>query len=237
MRLNKLLLITAIIFLAVFLFNAIAEPSAPTTINVGSNFTANVSVGALLNTSGGIISTVTINTSTINYKWKGFVGNITGTYGLLDSSLNSLFTWEIATLTGEVYATRNSSLINWANIGCMGNNILSYEQKELNITDSDIDSINRTFSGTTHSQFYVGTTQIAQNTCRAVGLNVNNTIQSSTFQEVLLTDGSNLVYTALIENSTYGFNGNFYDFQIIVAENALEGYQASIPYYFYVELI
>ena len=93
MRLNKLLLITAIIFLAVFLFNAIAEPSAPTTINVGSNFTANVSVGALLNTSGGIISTVTINTSTINYKWKGFVGNITGTYGLFDSSLNSLFTF------------------------------------------------------------------------------------------------------------------------------------------------
>ena len=54
---------------------------------------------------------------------------------------------------------------------------------------------------------------------------------------MLLDDGVSVVYTSILENSTYGFNNQTYDFQMIVAENALEGNQPNTAYYFFVELI
>ncbi|MBS3142879.1 hypothetical protein J4464_05835 [Candidatus Woesearchaeota archaeon] len=214
-----------------------SDPSAPTAIQNVSTMTTTPSPGAVMNSTGGSILTLDINATTQNYRWKGFVGNVTGELALLDSALNRLVTWNVQTITGELYATRNSTLITWSAVQCANNSVIAAEQEALNITTTDVDSINTTFSGTTHRGFYIGITQIAANTCRATALNVNNTQQSNYFQEILLSDRGNLIYTSLLENATYGFNNQTYDFQMIVAENALQGSQPSTPYYFYIELI
>ena len=213
------------------------EPSAPTSIVNVSTESPTPTAGYLLNNSGGTISTLNINATTQNYRWKGYVGNISGELALLDSSLSSLLSWDVTSSTGEVYATRYSSTVDWDNIACASDAIIATEQTALNITDSNVDSINKTFDTATHDEFYAGITQVSSNSCPAIALNVNNTKQSTDFQEILLTDGSNLVYTSLLENSTYGFDNQTYDFQMVVAENALEGSQPNTPYYFYVELI
>jgi hypothetical protein len=59
---------------------------------------------------------------------------------------------------------------------------------------------------------------------------------SSSFQEVVLSDGSNLVYTSLLANDANGFDNKTHDFEMIVGENGHLGDTTSTPYYFYLEL-
>lgn len=212
------------------------NPSAPDSMDITEN-NFPVEPGLKLNTSGGSISTVTINETTNDYRWKGFVGNITGEYSLQDGSSNSLYDWDISTITGEIYATRESGLIDWSSITCAPDSLIRAEQDYLNMTSSMDDNINRTFNDTTHDEFYAGTVQVPEDSCSSVALNVNGERQDTDFQEVLLTDGASLIYAALLEDSKQGFDSNLYDFQMIVADNALEGKQPNTPYYFYVELI
>ena len=109
----------------------------------------------------------------------------------------------------------------------------------MNHTSSNKDSINSTFKYSVHREFYVGTNHILNSTCRSIATWVNNTAQNLTeealFQEMLLTDNSNLVYTTILHDSEQGFNFQNYDFQMIVAEKDILGEQAT-PYYFWVEL-
>lgn len=212
-------------------------PSAPTNLTVLSNESPEPAAGFMLNGSGGAIYNLDINATTQNYRWKGYVGNISGTLALQDGSGNSLFDWGVTDVTGEVYATRNDSTLLWEDIGCVTEGIIAKEQERLSIINADVDSINKTFAETVHREFYVGITQIQQDSCRSVSLNVNSTQQSEAFQEILLTDGNSLVYASLLENGTHGYNNQTYDFQMILAENAAEGPQPSTAYYFYVELI
>ncbi len=212
-------------------------PSAPTNITVSSVAAPEPSVGYVMNNSGGTITTLVINATTQNYRWKGFVGNITGEFALMDSSMSSIYSWPIDSVMGEVYATRSPGAVDWSNIACSGSLMVEAEQADLNVTNSSVDSIINTFDTYLHDSFYVGPKLIGANSCRATALNVNNSRQSTYFQEVLLTDGENLVYGSLLENRIAGFNNQSYDFQMIVAENALPGEQANTEYYFYVELI
>ncbi|PIY60679.1 hypothetical protein COY95_00545, partial [Candidatus Woesearchaeota archaeon CG_4_10_14_0_8_um_filter_47_5] len=115
------------------------------------------------------------------------------------------------------------------------------------------DAYNRTWKlGSTaqfnHSTFYAGEKKISTNTCYGTNLNVNNADQGTDWAEVVLQDGTSqdvgdgvheydIIYAALLENKTTGFNGNGFDYQIILPESGLQGSQPSIAYYFYLELI
>jgi hypothetical protein len=77
-------------------------------------------------------------------------------------------------------------------------------------------------------------------TCRSIATYVNDTAQASlesaSFQEMLLQDGYNrMVYATLINQNTTGYNNQKYDFQMIVAEN--EWQTTPTTYYLYVELV
>ncbi len=232
---KRLALILAVIALSVVVSSY--TPNAPDNITVVRNDSAAITTGYVLNTSGGTISEINITATTQNQRWKGYVGNVSGELALLDSSSNSLFTWSLETITGELYATRNSSTLNWADVACADAGIITEEESALSITAANEDSISNTFAGSTHESFYAGSKQINQDQCPAIALNVNNSGQSTYFQEVLLTDNSNLIYVSLLENATYGFNNQTYDFQMIVAENAQQGEVPNTAYYFYIELI
>jgi hypothetical protein len=226
-----------LILLAVASITTFAIPNGVSVLKNESTFEQNYSASAVLNVSGGTISNLTINATTQNQRWKGFVGQVKGTLALADASSNSLFDWQETTVSGQIYATRNSSMLTWADVKCAEDIIITNEETNLNITSSNPDSVFNTFSTRSHREFYVGVTQIQSDSCRSVALNVNGSVQTSKFQEMVLQDGSNIIYSSMLENRTYGFNGQFYDFQMIVPENALPGLQSSTAYYFYLELV
>jgi len=214
-------------------------PVGPTIV-YNSTSNATLRPAAAITTVGGSFTTLLLNTTGQTYRWKAYVGNVTGKLMLADATNKSIFDWSVTSVTGEVYATRNSSTLDWSTIGCADASLINGEDLFMNMSLTSPDTINKTFNNTIHRSFYVGANRITNSTCRAIATYINGTSQASSesaaFQEILLKDGSsNLVYTTLVNSSTLGYNNNRYDFQMILAENE---YQATpTTYYLYVELI
>lgn len=233
----KLVLTLIILLISTKLISA--EPSGP-AITVISNETKQPASAALINTSGGSITTVILNATTQNPRWKAYVGNITGTLTLDNANDNTIFDWTLTDVIGEVYATRFSGTVNWTGINCSNSTHIANEEKELNHTNKD-DNVTATFNEQTHEGFFAGTREILTDTCPSVHTYVNSTSQITNFEEVVLYDGTNgtngnIVYATPLEQDLYGFDNNTYDFQMIVPEVGLATWTGSTAYYFYVEL-
>jgi len=228
-----MLILFVMLNIAVF---TIALPQGP-TITYNHTETAPVQPAALVNTSGGTFTTLVLNITYQNDHWKAYAGNVTGKMALQDANSYSIYDWSLATVTGEVFASRNSS-INWAAIQCAQPSTISTEDSALNQSALANDNIANTFNNTVHKGFFVGGVQISNSTCPSIDTFVNNTRQvvseNALFQEILLQDSSKLVYTTLLQDKTQGFNFKKYDFQMIVAEDSQS--VNPTPYYFWVEL-
>ena len=236
---------SSIFTLLLLTFLGIIVISSVTGVPVGPNILYNSTVNgsppsaAAITTYGGSFTTLVLNTTGEDYRWKAYVGNVSGKLALDDASGKSIFDWTVGSVSGEVYATRSSS-IDWSTIDCADTGTVESEDTSMNMTLTSPDTINKTFSNKVHKSFFVGTTLIQNSTCRAVATYINGTAQAisenALFQEILLKDGSSkLVYSTLVNQNTTGYNNQKYDFQMIVAENE---YQVSpTTYYIYVELV
>lgn len=229
----------ALVLIMCFSQIAYSTPTGP-TITFIANETKPTAGATKINTSGGTITTVTLNTTSQNLRWKAYVGNVSGTLTLDDANDNTIFDWTLTDVIGEIYATRSTDSINWTGINCSDTTHIENENRALNHTNID-DNITSTFDETTHSGFYVGTSVILENTCRAVHTYVNSSSQESNFEEIVLYDGTteengNIVYATPFEQNAYGFDNSTYDFQMILPDNGLSTWSSSVAYYFYVEL-
>ncbi|MBI4154188.1 hypothetical protein HY501_02540 [Candidatus Woesearchaeota archaeon] len=238
------------LLLLISLYFSLAVPEGPSSITNVGNTTKNLSSALILNTSGGTITTVNLNASQANLRWKAFVGNVTGKLTLDSSSGATLYDWSLSgSVAGEVYATRNSTSIQWGGLNCtwgVTNNetnrtVENEENYDLNHTSPD-DNITATFNQRNHSSFSVGAVTFSANYCYSIYTYVNDTAQFSDFQEIVMYAGTNaydgdLVYVTLLENSVLGFDNRLYDFQMIVPERGYSGFASSTAYYFYVEVI
>lgn len=212
----------------------------PTGVEITFNQTETPSVtsSSQLTTAGGSFTTLVLNSTFQNPRWKAYVGNISGVLTLSDSSGSSIYDWGLAAASGQVYVSRNDT-VDWSTISCASESAILAEESFLNKVSSNVDSINNTFNNTVHRGFFIGTTEIVSSTCRSIVTNVNDAGQAisetSVFQEVLLGDAfNNLVYTALLEDSVVGYDGSFYDFQMIVPEDSTS--PTPTTYYFYAEI-
>jgi len=216
-----------------------AAPTGPTTTtNLGSSRystagAANVSAVA------GNVTEINFIANTITSTWQGYYGNITGKIRLGNSNNQSLYDWNLTSPSGQVYATRISTVPTWASIRCANQAEVYSEETVLGVNQTtDQDSVNRTFLNTTSfTSFYVGSVNIntTQN-CRAVQLYNSSGASSSNFGEVLLSDASNMIYAGLISNPALGFDNRSHQFEMIVGENGQNGDSTVTPYYFYLEL-
>lgn len=218
---------------------AAAAPSGP-TITFIANETKSSAGAAIINTSGGTITTVMLNATTQNQRWKAYVGNVSGKLTLDDGNDNTIFDWSLTNVVGEIYATRSSASINWTGINCSNSTHIENEERSMNHTNMD-DNITATFDELNSRQFFIGTEEILEDTCSAVHTYVNSTSQSVKFEEVILYDGAtpeygNIVYATPLEQDAFGFDRSTYDFQMILPENGLPSWRGSTAYYFYVEL-
>ena len=216
-----------------------AAPIGP-TITVISNQTKQPASAKIINTTGGSITTMMLNATTQDTRWKAYVGNVTGRLTLDDANDNTIFDWALTNVIGEVYATRFSGSVNWSGTNCSNSTHMSNEDITLNQSNKD-DNITKTFNTKVHNGFYVGSRQILQNTCYSVHTYVNSSSQAAKFEEVALYDGTNetngnIIFATPLEQDAYGFDNSTYDFQMIVPENGLSTWTSSTAYYFYVEL-
>jgi hypothetical protein len=192
--------------------------------------------GYLLNVSGGRIVTLNITGAIQNQRWKAFVGWVSGSFTLDDSTGSTIFDWTMSTASGEVYATRNSSTISWTSLACASTANLESENSKLGFTNPD-DNITATFDSATHREFFVAGLNISRNSCpHTLNTFQYNQTQDSVFEEIALYEsvGANIIYSTIMENKTTpGFDSVNYDFQMIAPEST----SAEVtPYYLYVEI-
>jgi hypothetical protein len=233
------LLLMFLVGIALMSLMTSATPAGVTIIPI-RNETGTPGIASFVNTTGGTITTINLNGSTQDVRWKAFVGNVSGQLTLDDSLGSTIYDWTATSPSGEIYATRSSAMLNWSGIACANATHLRNEDYAMNHSNKD-DNISRTFSTKLHSQFYVGIVPITTNSCYSIHTNVNNSAQNSRFEEMALYDGTNLtngqvVFSTLLEQDRFGFNNQTYDFQMILPERGLDGWSSSTAYYFYMEL-
>jgi hypothetical protein len=226
------------------------------TINVTTNSSSwsgdgSSSVGAF----AGNITEINIDGSSTSQSWQGYYGNVTGGMTLSDSEGSIFYNWTNAGSSGEVYASRNSSII-WTNIQCfnytaMGNYTddsaargntsqygmnLTQLEAAYNISPEDTDGVNETFNLKDHRSFITNSLLFEENECNNIKL--MNSSGDYVFEEVLLyaPDNKEVVFASLINDNTFGFDNKQHDFEMMVLEDGHGTDLELTDYYFYLEL-
>jgi len=221
----------------------IAEPAGVNIISEGSPEFRALPPALTLDASAGNITEVNLTAVSITRTWQGYYGRVSGAVVLADASNNTMYNWTFTTVAGEVFAS-NTSVSDWSSVSCVNSSTAlstSNIDSWLNVGPGDADSVGNTFSGVYSDAqgFYVGSVQInSSDMCSVAYTFVNGTAQSSSFAQVILTTGSNVIWTGLLENGVDGFKygSEKYDFQLLVGEDGHNGDSNPTTYYFYVEL-
>jgi hypothetical protein len=223
-----------LIFLIGMLSFVVGTPTGPDDINITSNGSGATAPPAEVNLSGGLVSTLNVTATIQNPHWKAFLGWVNGAFTLDDSSGSSIYDWSIGTISGQVYASRNASTVNWTDISCA--NTTEIIAEDVAMEHSGQDNISSTFSGTNTGTYVVAGTPIGVGDCFATNSYVDNLTQGASFEEFILHDNFNVVFATEIEDAVGGYDGATYDFQMIIPENGNATFVGSTAYYLYVEL-
>ncbi|MFH1642047.1 MAG: hypothetical protein ABIC04_04055 [Nanoarchaeota archaeon] len=223
----------------------LANPYGPTSIeNVTTSRTNITGDPQALGAQAGNVTQLTINTTIVTKRWQGYYGNISGKVVLGDASGNTMFDWTGGSSfspVGEIYAA-NNTVVDWGNVNCVnfsGNGSIGTQginhttlESMYGMASSDSDGIDETFRG--YSNITIGTRELLN--CRSTNTYDNNGAQTSYFNETILTEynQNTVIYATEVSQNTVGFDGNIWDFQMLVADNGDD--DASTVYYFYVEL-
>ncbi|HIH31417.1 TPA: hypothetical protein HA235_01795 [Candidatus Woesearchaeota archaeon] len=239
LRIAEILFVSFFIAL-IALVAVTAAPIGPSTVDEkGTSRYGLSTTAANLTAIAGNVTEVNFDATSITQTWQGYFGNITGNIVLGNANNDTLYNWVLAAPQGEVYATRDASVPAWAGIRCANSTEIGIEEvTNLGANESAGDGVTETFSGSVHPGFSVGTEPILANNCSSTNLYNDTGSQTDSFFEVLLSDAasSNLIYTALLEDSVIGFDGKEHDFQMLVGEDGHAGDTAVTPYYFYLEI-
>lgn len=237
----KYLRIVGILFVFCFALALVSAlptgPSGPIVPISSSRYSASNAQTA--DAVAGNVTEINLNANAVTQTWQGYFGNITGNVLLGDASNNTLYNWALASPQGEIYATRTAAVPAWANVRCSNVSELSVEDAFVGANQTrDADSINNTFATQVHDPFFVGSVPIGQDSCYSTNLYNASGAQSLYFEEVLLSDAAShgVIYTGLIDDNIFGFDGRTHDFQIMVGEDGHSGDVATTTYYFYLEL-
>jgi hypothetical protein len=225
------------IFLLSNIFLSAATPSGPSSIVSVSNETKGTTSAAFFNISGGYIAALNLTANIQNTRWKAFVGWVNGRFTLDDLGGATIYDWSLSVTTGRVYSTRDSSTIEWASIACANRTTNLATENVAMFHNSTQDNITKTFLyPSTHSPFWVAGTNIGSGACPTLNTYIGNVSQDSDFEEMALYDGTSIIYATILENDLAGYDGQTYDFQMLVPENGSQGFTGATPYYLYVEL-
>lgn len=244
----KCIAIVAFIFAMLFVSNVYATlPEGPSTISMQNSSRRTPASSQTLNAIAGNVSQISIYGTTVTQSWQGYYGNVSGNITLDDSSNNTLYNWPVTHPEGEIYASTSPIDFSIGNIACYNFtksggsylNLTAYETS-LGMDESNTDGINETFTlGTTYDDFYAGLNFINSSCPETQLFNSSEQKNPNQFQEVLLYDltSNKVIFTSILEHvPVLGFNNQYWDFEMIVAEKGLAGDTETTTYYFYIEI-
>ncbi|MGV8162905.1 MAG: hypothetical protein ACP5N2_06260 [Candidatus Nanoarchaeia archaeon] len=249
-RQKPFVLFVALAFMAAFATTVLAQnvPLGAETVEIVQSERSNISLypASMLAAEAGNLTELSITGVSQTKSWQGFYGNVSGTIILEDAQGNRFYDWTAAEPQGEVYASVNQT-ISWTTVACAPTDtnitFLNRWESFYGMNYTDYDSINNTYTVTNHPEFDTGYTSLTG--CPTTHTFVNDAAQGVDFPAVLLTSDTQgtLIFTAILEDSAegiradkVGFDGNEYDFQLLVSEFGSDGNTAVTPYYFWVEL-
>ncbi len=229
-------LLLSILFLYTMFLSA--APVGPTSLDSVWNETMNSTSAAFFNISGGYIAALNLSANVQNTHWKAFVGWVYGGFTLDDASGSTIYDWSGTFNTGRVYATRDSSTVEWNSIQCanLATTLSAEDTAMFHNFLSRPDTINKTFQLGDHDGFYVAGNLISPNSCPTLNTYINDAAQNDDFEEMALYDGTSIIYATILEDNLVGYDGQSYDFQMLVPENGSVGFTGATAYYLYVEL-
>lgn len=231
-----ILIVLVSTFLLSPVFLSAANPGGPSNVVSVSNETKGTTSAAFFNISGGYIAALNLTANIQDKRWKAFVGWVNGRFTLDDAGGATIYDWSLSTTTGRIYSTRVASAITWSNISCANRTTNLLAENTAMFHNSSADNITKTFQYGTHDPFWVAGMPISANSCPTLRTYINNVSQGSDFQEMALYDNTSIIYATILENRLVGYDGQAYDFQMLVPENGSQGFTGATPYYLYVEL-
>lgn len=227
---------------------SIVQTSGGTLISGDIDFIATVDrvgleqdVGDSDDALGGFITDLDFNVNQRTDKWQGYLGNLSGTIYLKDSSGHTMISWSWSTNTtnaGEVYATTNGTIPSWHllddNYPDAGEIDTAFN---LEPSGDQSDNATKTFATTTHTAFDVQGNSIEA----APTAKTNNDVPTAIWETVALafkdspTAAADFVFAGIARTDQTAYNGNTVDYQMIVPEDPTDE-SGTTAYYFYVEL-
>jgi len=243
--LRKALALIAIVALLPLI--AISAPEGPTNLTIINTTTRPLLPSQTVQAQAGNVSQLNIFAYTTTRTWQGYYGNVTGQILLGDAGGNVIYNWEAANPSGQIYASTSQVSFDESNIFCYNFtkfegsylNISAYEES-LGLSDTSADGVNETFNmSLEYDPFYIGVKYINVTCPVTYLLNASNQSSRNTYQELMLYDNSssNVVFASIIRpHGISGFDGNIWDFQMIVTENGHLADTQATTYYFYISL-
>jgi len=225
--------VIVLVFLVLAIGAVLATPNGAnvtfvSSSSAGSNLADNYTAYA------GNVTELTVYGLSNTQAWQGYFGNVTGVVQLADASKHVMYNWSMANAKGEIYAS-NSSSITWSSIKCY--NITANGaalETAYNISSSDVDGVGETFRLNNTAAFAVGGVSFSAGQCN--NTKVYGPGGAGAFDEVLLTDNSNTVFTSILNNDVNGFDSKTHDFEMLVLDDGHNGDASPTMYYFYLEL-
>jgi hypothetical protein len=262
MRFAKFFLVLNLVFVFVIIFLPLGESIQPSGANVteGSSSSATPDPPGSAQAQAGNVTELNLQGFSVTRSWQGYYGNVTGTITLGNSAGDVFYNWSVANPRGEVYASTNNT-IQWQYAQCFnytasgtfdddtgnaggtsqfGLNLTQLEEM-FNIPEDAVDGVDETFNiigEGGHREFFTGSLQFEEGQCWSTELFDSTGGPNGHFQQALLyePETSSLIFTSLIEQSVAGFDGNLYDFQMLVLDDGRAGNTDTTTYYFYIEL-
>jgi len=233
-----LFLLLYIISLSFFSALALGAPISPDLLNATSSSRREDSLALNTTANAGNVTGLDIHITWTTQSWQGYFGNVSGTIVLDDSGNKSMYAWQDASPLGEIYAVRSSGSVGWADISCADLSEVISEETALNIAPSAKDGINETFNKSSAADFYIGSKHFSSGSCPFSQFLFENDAAavSNNFEEIILNDGSMMVYASILNQDKTGFDSSAHDFQMLVPEDGHNGDTTPTNYYFYVEI-
>ncbi len=215
-----------ILFLiAVSAVAVIATDPDGATITAGTPQTKTPTAPGSILAEGGNVTPANLAASSKTKSWQGFWGNVSGNLTLEDTAADIFYDWNITNKTGEVLASRNSS-IDFTTIA--GVEVCTVDE---DLTGNGNDATSKTFTNASVNFEIAGTT--ITEACHTYTF-VSSGAQTTDFEEIITSaTGVTSIYVTRINASAIGFDGGTTDYQIIVPENKTKN--TVDTYYFWVE--
>lgn len=219
---------TLMLILLVMAIPLAAQEGAEDTLVLSTDSSRDPSI-TTTPTQGGAETQLDLSVMTQSLKWHGIYGDLLAVPTLSDGT-DVFYNWTGESPQGEIFASRSGS-VDWQSVTCAQ---AIDVQSEESITGTDSDSVSNTFNSSNVNSFDVGSSVFDTGDCGYAAFLIDDTGDHGTFEEILLHDGSDMVYTSILQPDTLGFNQENIDFQMIVPEDGTD--DTATTYYLYAEI-